>query len=217
MRCACAQARTADPGRSGPASIEPGGTAAVFNFYRDAAAAARELALWVARVPRGDVVALLAPDTAGAASAPPLRWDGVAAVFEELGARGDDALLEKALSYRVPFAFLGVKGATPGHAQFVAGRPLSRVRAETYKSAGRAFVAAEAERGADALVEFEDEGAFFVGRICGVREAPGGDGGVPGGDERLRFLVRFTDGEVCAPRATGSRRRACGALPASVP
>jgi hypothetical protein len=81
-----------------------------FDVYKDEVKEVARFAAFVRNLPAGRVVLLTITDTAIAAKRPPGRE-----LYAALEALGGSPTMER-IGYRLPFAFIGVKGAAPGTA-----------------------------------------------------------------------------------------------------
>ena len=93
---------------------------------------------------------------------------------ESDGEDEDEAVLHSMLSYRVPCALIGIKGAPRGGARVLYGRSAGAVTRGGRMERGAPLVAGEATVGREVVVFFTDHKVYFRGRIlrCGPATSP---------------------------------------------
>jgi len=111
-----------------------------FDIYKDEVKETARFAKFVQGLPDGCVVLITITDTAIAAKRPPGRE-----LYAALEALGGSPTMER-IGYRLPFAFIGVKGAAPGTANQAMDKTKILLRIEATAASGSANAAKDAKR-----------------------------------------------------------------------
>ena len=117
-----------------------------FDIYKDEVKETARFAKFVQGLPDGCVVLITITDTAIAAKRPPGRE-----LYAALEALGGSSTMER-IGYRLPFAFIGVKGAAPGTANQAMDKTKILLRLETTAASSSASAAKDAKRSGSAAV-----------------------------------------------------------------